>query len=197
MGGKGPDGLGSLEPNFLFLTDVKFCFLLLTDGYLLHGTGNVSDVTFSNIKISTRYYDPSWWGRAEPIYVTTCPRDLNSREGVISNLVFTNISAVSENGIFLSGSRRGILSNLKFINVNVTYKRWTNFPGGLVDYRPGCNGLVHHNTAGMIMEHISGLELENVNMKWSRRKSKGWNNPLDFRPNTISNISFLDFHSSV
>lgn len=197
MGGKGPDGLGSLEPNFLFLTDVKFCFLLLTDGYLLHGTGNVSDVTFSNIKISTRYYDPSWWGRAEPIYVTTCPRDLNSREGVISNLVFTNISAVSENGIFLSGSRRGILSNLKFINVDVTYKRWTKFPGGLVDYRPGCNGLVHHNTAGMIMEHISGLELENVNMKWSRRKSKGWNNPLDFRPNTISNISFLDFHSSV
>ncbi|KAF6168310.1 hypothetical protein GIB67_018150, partial [Kingdonia uniflora] len=29
-------------------------------------SGNVSDITFSNINISTRYYDPSWWGRAEP-----------------------------------------------------------------------------------------------------------------------------------
>ncbi|XXG56557.1 hypothetical protein AAC387_Pa03g3940 [Persea americana] len=166
-------------------------------GFQIRDGGNVSGVTFSNIKISTRYYDPLWWGRAEPIYVTTCPRDLNSKVGFISNLVFNNISAESENGIFLSGSQGGILRNLKFINVNVTYRRWTDFPGGLADYRPGCNGLVHHNTAGIIMEHISGLELENVNMKWFRNKLKGWNNPLDFRPNTVNNISFIDFHSSV
>ncbi|CAI9100089.1 OLC1v1037019C1 [Oldenlandia corymbosa var. corymbosa] len=159
--------------------------------------GNASDITFSNINITTRYYDPSWWGRAEPIYVTTCPRHRNSKQGSISNVQFINITASSENGIFLSGSEHGILRNLKFVNVNLTYRRWTNYAGGLLDYRPGCQGLVNHSTAGFVMEHIDGLNVENVNMRWSEETSGGWDNPLEFRPSTVNNISFLNFHSDL
>ncbi|KAJ0099882.1 hypothetical protein Patl1_20613 [Pistacia atlantica] len=160
--------------------------------------GNVSDITFSNMNISTRYYDPSWWGRAEPIYVTTCPRYSNSLEGSISNLRFINITANSENGVFLSGSKHGLLHNLKFINMNLSYKRWTNYSGGLVDYRPGCQGLVNHSAAGIIMEHMKGLEVENVNMRWyDDDQTERWNNPLDFRPSTVTNISLFNFHSGL
>lgn len=159
--------------------------------------GNVSDITFSNINITTRYYDPSWWGRAEPIYITSCPRDSSSISGSISDINFINITSTSENGVFLSGSEKGTLSNLKFFNVDLSYKRWTNFNGGLVDYRPGCKGLVNHNIAGIIMEHIEGLEVENVAMRWSEEKGRGWDNPLDFRPSTVNNISFLNFRSGL
>ncbi|KAI6673803.1 hypothetical protein NL676_001709 [Syzygium grande] len=144
-------------------------------GVQIRDGGNVDDITFSNIKITTRYYDLSWWGRAEPIYITTCPRDSRSKEG----------------------SKGGLLSNLRFSNVNVTYKRWTNYRGGLVDYRPGCQGLVKHSMAGIIMEHIKGLEIENVNMRWANRKSGQWDNPLDFRPSTVNGISFRDFRSDL
>ncbi|KAA8518224.1 hypothetical protein F0562_015698 [Nyssa sinensis] len=166
-------------------------------GLQIRDGGNVSDITFSNININTRYYDPSWWGRAEPIYVTTCPRHAKSKVGLISALSFVNITATSENGIFLSGSGGGLLSNLKFINVNLTYTRWTNYADGLADYRPGCEGLVNHGTAGIIMEHIEGLELKNVDMRWSEDQSSRWNNPLDFRPSTVNNISLLNFHSGL
>ncbi|XP_052173474.1 exopolygalacturonase [Diospyros lotus] len=163
-------------------------------GMQIRDGGNVSDVTFTNIDIRTRYYDPSWWGRAEPIYLTTCPRDSNSKAGSISNVQFINITATSENGVFLSGSQGATLSNLKFLNVNLSYRRWTNYAAGMVDYRPGCQGLVNHNTSGMMMEHVEGLELENVDMRWS---GAPWNNPLDLRPSTVNNISFLNFHSSL
>ncbi|KAI7992133.1 Exo-poly-alpha-D-galacturonosidase [Camellia lanceoleosa] len=166
-------------------------------GLQIRDGGNVSDITFSNINISTRYYDPSWWGRAEPIYVTTCPRHRNSKAGSISNVQFVNITAKSENGVVLLGSRRGLLRNLKFLNVNITYKRWTTYDGGLVDYRPGCEGLVKHRMAGIIMEHIEGLEVENLNMRWSKDRSAQWNNPLDFRPSTVNDISLLNFHSGL
>ncbi|XP_043691205.1 exo-poly-alpha-D-galacturonosidase [Telopea speciosissima] len=166
-------------------------------GFQIRDGGNVSGITFSNIKISTRYYDPSWWGRAEPIYVTSCPRDLNSKAGSISDLLFVNISAVSENGVFLSGCKGGLLSNLKFINVNLTYRRWTPFPGGLIDYRPGCRGLVNHSIAGIIMEHIKGLEIENMSMRWFDGHTRRWNNPFDFRPSTVNDISLLNFHSGL
>ncbi|CAL9111729.1 unnamed protein product [Musa textilis] len=159
--------------------------------------GNVSDVVFSNIRISTRYYHPSWWGRAEPIYITTCPRDPGSKTGSISDVLFMNISAVSENGVFLSGSPGGLVSNLKFKDINLTYKRWTNYPGGLFDYRPGCRGMVKHQTAGMTMEHISGLEMENVKMRWHRSNVKGWNNPLWIRPSTVDKLSFKEWASEI
>lgn len=68
---------------------------------------------------------------------------------------------------------------------------------GLVDYRPGCLGLVNHSAAGIIMEHIDGFEVENVNMRWSDDQLGQWNNPLDFRPSTVNNISLLSFHSSL
>ncbi|KAI5318530.1 PREDICTED: glycoside hydrolase [Prunus dulcis] len=166
-------------------------------GFQIRDGGNVSDITFSNINISTRYYDPSWWGRAEPIYVTTCPRNSNSKEGSISNLLFVNITSTSENGVFLSGSKGGLLSDLRFINLNLTYRRWTNYAGGLADYRPGCQGLVNHSTAGIIMEHIDGLVIDNVNMRWSDDPLRQWNDPLDFRSSTVNNISLLNFHSSL
>ncbi|KAL6133896.1 hypothetical protein ACLB2K_066129 [Fragaria x ananassa] len=166
-------------------------------GFQIRDGGNVSDVIFSNINISTRYYDPSWWGRAEPIYVTTCPRDSYSKEGSISNILFVNISANSENGVFLSGSKHGLLSDLRFINLNLTFRRRTNNVGGLVDYRPGCQGLVKHSIAGFILEHINGLVFDNVYMRWSDEQIRQWNNPMDFRSATVNNISLLNFHSSL
>ena len=156
--------------------------------------GNVSDIVFSNINVSTKYYDPSWWGRAEPIYVTTCPRNPSSYEGSISNLLFINITANSENGIFLSGSKGALLTNLRFINMNLNYRRITKYTAGLLDYRPGCQELVKHKTSGMMMEHIEGLEVKNVAMRWSNGK---WSNPLEFRPSTVNNISFLNFNSGL
>lgn len=166
-------------------------------GLQIRDGGKVSDVTFSNINMSTRYYDPSWWGRAEPIYVTTCPRFPDSKEGAISNIQFINITIVSENGIFLSGSKGGLIMNLEFINMNLSYRRWTNYDGGVVDYRPGCWGLVNHSLAGIIMEHVDGFEMKNVNMRWSGHGSAEWDNPLDFKPSTVNNISFVDFHSGL
>jgi hypothetical protein len=158
-------------------------------------TGNVSDIVFSNINISTRYYDPLWWGRAEPIYVTTCPRDSTSKEASISNVCFINITANSENGIFLAGSKRGLLRNLSFINMNITYRRFTGYAGGLFDYRPGCQELVKHKTAGIMMEHIEGLEVRNVEMRWENNELEQWNNPMEFKTNTVNNIYFSNFNS--
>ncbi|KAH9611955.1 hypothetical protein KSS87_007878, partial [Heliosperma pusillum] len=166
-------------------------------GLQIRDGGNVNDITFSNINISTRYYDPSWWGRAEPIYITSCPRSSTTKEGSISGLRFINITSISENGAFVSGSKGGLIHDLTFRNVSLSFKRWTNYAGGLVDYRPGCSGLVKHSMAGIIMEHVDGFNAQRLNMRWSEDGSIGWDNPLYFTPGTVNNISFLDFHSGL
>jgi hypothetical protein len=56
--------------------------------------------------------------------------------------------------------------------------------------------MVKHRTGGMMLEHISGLEVDNVKMRWSKGSLKGWDvNPLLFRPSTIDGLSFHDWQS--
>lgn len=43
--------------------------------------GTIAHVRFQNISASTRLYHPSWWGAAEPIYVTALPRNRSTQVG--------------------------------------------------------------------------------------------------------------------
>jgi len=81
--------------------------------------------------------------------------------------------------------------------MDITYRRFTSYTGGLLDYRPGCQELVKHGTAGIMMEYIEGLEVKNVEIRWSNNQLEQWNNPLEFRPSTVNNISFLNFSSGL
>lgn len=154
-------------------------------GLQLRDSGNISGVVFSNIRISTRYYDPSWWGRAEPIYVTSCPRASDTVVGSIANVQFVNISAVAENGIVLSGSCGGMLHNLKLQNVQVQLQRFTKYQSGLLDYRPGCQGLIKHQNSGVFIQDVSNLILQNVTLYLAPSIQLSVV-PLEFTPHTIT-----------
>ncbi|EFJ22654.1 hypothetical protein SELMODRAFT_105243 [Selaginella moellendorffii] len=165
-------------------------------GVQLRDKGNIFNVTFSNIVLSTRLYDPLWWGRAEPIYVTACPRNLSTSVGTIDSVRFINISSSAENGIFLAGSDGGVLNRLELSNVSVRLGRITDYPGGLHDYRPGCQGLVHHRTAGVFMKHVHEVTVKDVNLHWERSGVEDWDLPVDFEPRTIGRLWMSNFTSS-
>ena len=78
--------------------------------------GTVSNVVFSNIILDCQLWSDVWWGKAEPIYVTSYPRangnhkDANwrfpkgqtvGRCGEVSHIYFNHIYATSENGCFI------------------------------------------------------------------------------------------------
>jgi hypothetical protein len=147
--------------------------------------------------MSTRYYDPSWWGLAEPIYITACPRTPTTKVGSITNVHFINITATSENGIFMAGSNESHLQGLNFKNVSVSMKRSTNFSSGLQDYRPGCWGLVEHRTSGVFMAFVEDVSMDDVKLQWKQENGlSDWGLPLDLIPSSVNNINLLGFHSS-
>lgn len=113
--------------------------------------GTVSDVTFANMTVDCRYHSDVWWGKAEPIYVTSYPRARGNhkdagwrfpkgatcgRAGTVNNIKFINITATSENGCFIGGDEPGKVSNLLFDNVDIKLSRVTTWPGGVYDCRP-------------------------------------------------------------
>ena len=96
--------------------------------------GTVTDVVFSNIQLDCRLWSDVWWGKAEPIYVTSYPRangnhkdanwrfpkgQIEGRCGEVSRIYFNNITALSENGCFVGGDVPGKVKDIYFNNVRL------------------------------------------------------------------------------
>ena len=97
--------------------------------------GTVTDVVFSNIQLDCKLWSDVWWGKAEPIYVTSYPRangnhkdanwrfpkgQIEGKCGEVSRIYFNNITALSENGCFVGGDVPGKVKDIHFNNVRVS-----------------------------------------------------------------------------
>ena len=116
--------------------------------------GTVSKVVFSNMQVEGRLFSDVWWGKAEPIYVTSYPRasanhkDANWRFpkgategscGQVSDISFINIFCDSENGAFIGGDTPDKVRDIRFENVSYNIRKSDRYPGGVYDRRP-CKG---------------------------------------------------------
>jgi len=116
--------------------------------------GTVSNITFSNIHMDLRLWSDVWWGKAEPIYVTSYPRadgnhkdanwrfpkgETHGRCGNVSNIWFNNITAVSPNACFIGADRQGRVKGIHFNNVSIDLRRPKGLSRAPMDKRP-CRG---------------------------------------------------------
>ena len=116
--------------------------------------GTVKDIVFSNMQVEGRLFSDVWWGKAEPIYVTSYPRatanhkDANwrfpagateGRCGQVSGISFINIFCDSENGAFIGGDSPDKVSDIRFVNVSFKRRVSEKYSGGVYDRRP-CKG---------------------------------------------------------
>ena len=137
--------------------------------------GTITNVVFSNILIGTRYYSDTWWGKAEPIYVTAFPRknaknkDGNWRFppgatvgscGEVSDIVFRDIRSVCENGVFVSGDTIDKVHDITFERVDLHFVRQSEYEGGIYDRRP-CNveEFIHDDTYGFYLDNASRISI--------------------------------------
>ena len=116
--------------------------------------GTVIDIVFSDIHMDLRLWSDVWWGKAEPIYVTSYPRasgnhkdqnwrfpkgETEGRCGNVKNISFNNITATSENACFLGADRPGRVTDVHFNNVRIDLKKPRGLRRAPMDKRP-CRG---------------------------------------------------------
>ena len=133
--------------------------------------GNMDNMIFSNIIIGTRLHSGQWWGHGEPIHISAVP-GLGSKEtGSISNLRFSNITAVSESGIVIFASARGLIRDVYFDNISLTINKSAleDGYGGNMDLRPVNNmalGIFSHNIPALFSAFADGLVIRHMNIYW-------------------------------
>ncbi len=102
----------------------------------LRDGGNVEDIEFRNISISTQRFAPVWWGCGEAIYVTALPRNEQTNVGRITDVRFYNIDCEAENGVVVYGDPDDRINDLVFDRVRVDIVKHTQWPSGMFDLRP-------------------------------------------------------------
>ena len=131
--------------------------------------GTVTDIIFSNIQLDCRLWSDVWWGKAEPIYVTSYPRangnhkdanwrfpkgQIEGKCGEVKRICFYNISAISANGCFIGCDEVGKVDGISFDNVHIKLAG-AKTDQYVFDKRP-CKG------EGFIT--VSAKDLENANV---------------------------------
>ena len=144
--------------------------------------GTVTDVVFSNILLDCRLWSDVWWGKAEPIYVTSYPRangnhkdanwrfpkgQVEGRCGEVSRIWFNNIQATSENGCFIGGDTPGKVNHVYFNNITLTMRKQTPYEGGVYDKRP-CRGegFVRDKVHGIYVDTASDILVNGLHVDW-------------------------------
>ena len=88
-------------------------------------TGDVENVLFSNIIVETQHFADIWWGRGEPIYITSLRRTDETEPGRVRNIRFENVVCRGENGVLVYGEEDKPIEDIVFDNVRIEVDRWT------------------------------------------------------------------------
>ena len=134
----------------------------------LRDEGNVYNITFRDIKFTSRYYSDPWWGRGEAISFTALPRTNTTVPGCLSNVVVQNVTGQAENSIRVNGTRESHVRDVHFENVSVTFDRWTKYQGGLFDNRPTrvYEPIERHGNPGFSIRNADNVTLNKCSVHW-------------------------------
>lgn len=176
--------IGSENMDSIYNVSVDNCVITRSNrgiGIQNRDEGTVTDVSFSNIILDCRLWSDVWWGKAEPVYVTSYPRadgnnkdanwrfpkgETHGRCGEVSRIFFTNIFATSENGCFIGGDTRNKVNNIFLKNVHLNLKKITGYKTGVYDKRP-CrgNGFIYNKVYGVYIDNDCYVDIDDLEVR--------------------------------
>jgi len=131
--------------------------------------GNIRDVEFRDIEVTTEHHAARWWGWGEPISVTTWPRDTAGRVGTLRNIRLRNIKGRGENSVRIDGQKGQPVEDVLLENIDMTIDRWTKYDGGRFDNRPtppGMEGLEVHGTPVFSLRNARNVTVRDCIARW-------------------------------
>lgn len=142
----------------------------------LRDEGDVSVVTFRDIKFIARYHSAPWWGRGEAISFTTIPRNPLTRLGKLHDILVENVSGVAENSVRINGGSTSRIDSVCLKNVAVKLDRWTKYPGDVYDNRPtkAAPPVEPHATDGFNLRFVDNVSLDKCSIQWGRHCPAGF-----------------------
>lgn len=163
--------------------------------------GSIDQVLFENLIIKTKHLGGSWWGRGEPIHVSSFPFSKGVNNGTISNISFKNIHIISETGVVVWGSEMGKVSDIQFDNVAIQINNSANVAafGGNIDLRPTpdfATNLFKRDLPAILFHNVQQVKLQSVSNKFNGAMPPFYTHGLEVANSNNITIINCDFSSA-
>jgi polygalacturonase len=163
--------------------------------------GSIENVVFDNFLIETKHQGGTWWGRGEPIHISSCPITKDTVNGTIKDISFKNFKIKSETGIVVWANELGKVSNIGFDNVNIQVSNGKNVAafGGNIDLRPTpdfATNIFKRDLPVILFHNIDQVRLNAVTAKFTGSVPDFYTNGLEIENSNNFSITFSDFSSS-
>jgi hypothetical protein len=134
------------------------------------GPGDVENVLFSDVTIETRLHTGNWWGQAEPIHVSSVPREPGTELGSVRNVRFRNVLARGEGGVVVQGTE-GNVEGVSFdgLDLRMRDSDLADVRGGNLDLRPTSTraAIEAHDVPALYASGVRGLDCHRVSVAWT------------------------------
>lgn len=140
-------------------------------GVFARDNSRIENVLFSNIIINNRLHSGHWWGKGEPIHISSVKDSKNGTPGIINNIRFSDITATSETGILIYGTENSFIENISLENIRLTINKgkYTESYGGNFDLRPAYPldyEIFKHDIPGLYAQYIKHLTVSQFELNW-------------------------------
>ncbi len=145
------------------------------------GQSTIENLSFTNIQMEIHYFGSNWWGKAEPIQITSLSfSDQNQWNGTIRDIRFENLTSHSENGIILFGNST-FIRNVTLKNIKLEIDKFSNISSPNHDWRPTSvsQEIVYAPTDGIYLNGVDGIEINNVQIVFRGAKQQFWGECLN------------------
>lgn len=135
----------------------------------------VRHVGISNLQMSTRLIAGTWWGKAEPILITTL-----GPGALIDDVNIANVSARAEQGIVVNATPGSTVRNVTFsdVRLRIVAGPMTPFSGGTYDLRP--LSMERRALPAIIADGAENLTLRNVDVSIDEEARAVFPNAVEF-----------------
>ncbi|WP_037327213.1 glycoside hydrolase family 28 protein [Runella zeae] len=132
----------------------------------------IENITFSNIHIQCRLHTGKWWGRGEPIHVSSLKMEGAKTQGNIRGIRFFNIKITqAEAGIVVYGNQESVIEDLDFQNVEMVLQNGllSKSYGGNFDMRPSAelsSSIFKHEIPAFYAGFVKNMKVTNYTNTW-------------------------------
>lgn len=161
-------------------------------GIFARNNSDIEDIIFSNIVINNRIFSGNWWGKGEPIHISSVKDQNSGNGGKIKNIHFSNIIATSETGIIIYGSPEGCIEDIYFDKISLTIQpgKYSESFGGNFDLEPifpATRGIVKHDIPGFYSQYVKNLFISDFELNWKKGLKSYFTHGIEI--NHFDNIS--------
>ena len=138
--------------------------------------GRITNVRFSDCLVQTRTFSDMWWGHGEALHVTAFSWDDPEKgtdgniertyEGYVSDIVFENISCVSEAGLLTYAARPELISGVTYRNIDLKMRKNSKWPAR-IDLRPnGIEHVLHRKHNAFEVVNATDVKIIDCSVEW-------------------------------